>query len=41
MPVDFMAMISELSASFEVKKITAMKTKSGLKRFTKYGTKFR
>ena len=30
-----MAMISELPASFEVKKMTAMNTKSGLKRLAK------
>ena len=32
-PVENMAMISEFSASFEVKKITAMKTNNGLNRF--------
>jgi tRNA A-37 threonylcarbamoyl transferase component Bud32 len=32
---------AELSANFEVKKITAINTKSGLKRLTKYGMKFR
>jgi hypothetical protein len=36
-----MAMISELSANFVVKKITEMNTKSGLKRLEKYGIKFK
>ncbi len=35
MPQASMAMISELPASFEVKKMTAMKTKSGEKRLAK------
>jgi len=34
-PVASMAMISELPASFEVKNMTAMKTKSGEKRLEK------
>ena len=40
-PVENMAMISEFSASLDVKYITAMKTKRGLKRLAKYGMKFR
>ena len=32
-PLASIAMISEFAAIFEVKKITEMKTKSGLKRF--------
>ena len=35
MPVDIIAMISEFSASLEVKKITAMNTNSGLNRLEK------
>ncbi|CCZ48037.1 unknown [Bacteroides sp. CAG:661] len=35
MPVENMAMISEFSASFEVKKMTAMNTNSGLNRLAK------
>lgn len=34
-----MAMISVLEAIFEVKKMTEMKRKSGVKRLTKYGIK--
>ena len=34
-PVDIIAMISEFSANLDVKKITAMKTNNGLKRFEK------
>ena len=36
-----MAMISELEASCEVKKITEMNTNRGENIFTKYGMKFR
>jgi hypothetical protein len=39
MPAASMEIISELFASLEVKKITAMKTNSGLNRLAKYGTK--
>ena len=35
MPVENMAMISEFSASLEVKNMTEMKTNKGLKRFAK------
>ena len=35
MPVENIAMISEFSASFEVKKMTAMNTNSGLNRLAK------
>ena len=35
MPLDSIAMISELSASFDVKKMTAMKVNNGLNRFAK------
>jgi hypothetical protein len=34
-PVENIAIISEFSASFEVKKMTAMNTNNGLKRFEK------
>jgi hypothetical protein len=40
-PVENIAIISELSASFEVKKITATNTNNGLNRFAKYGIKLR
>ena len=33
--------ISELPAIFDVKKMTAINTNNGEKRFAKYGTKFR
>ena len=39
MPPASMAMISELPASFEVKKITVRNTNSGLNIFMKYGMK--
>jgi hypothetical protein len=35
MPVDSMAMISELPASLDVKNITAINTNNGLNRFEK------
>ena len=38
-PAAMMDIISLPAAIFEVKKITAMKTKRGEKRFAKYGTK--
>ena len=40
-PLLRIAMISVLIAIFEVKKITAMKTKSGEKRVAKYGMKLK
>ena len=40
-PAAMMDIISLPAAIFEVKKITAMKTKRGEKRFAKYGTKLR
>ena len=40
-PLASIAIISELSASREVKKITAMNVNSGLNRLAKYGIKFR
>jgi len=39
-PLASIAMISELSASLEVKKITAMNVNSGLNKLAKYGIKF-
>ena len=40
MPLASIAIISELSASLEVKKITAINVNSGLNRLSKYGIKF-
>ena len=39
-PQDRMAIISELAASLDVKKITVMNTNRGLNMFMKYGMKF-
>ena len=39
-PLASMAMISELSANLEVKKITAINVNSELNRLAKYGMKF-
>ena len=41
MPHESIAIISELAAIFDVKKITVMNTNSGLNMFMKYGMKFR
>ena len=38
-PATSIEMISELDASFDVKKITAINTNNGLNRLAKYGTK--
>ena len=38
-PAASIEIISELDASFDVKKITAMNTNSGLNKLAKYGTK--
>jgi hypothetical protein len=38
-PVDIIAIISEFSANFDVKKITEMNTNNGLNKFEKYGMK--
>lgn len=39
-PAASIEIISEFPASFDVKKITAMKTNRGLNKLAKYGTKF-